>query len=50
MQENSPIIIDNGSFTIKAGFLGQDVPQALIPNMIGYPKHSIDMRENYYVG
>ena len=37
---NAPIVIDNGSGTIRAGFAGQDVPNAYFPSYVGRPKHS----------
>ena len=40
MQDDSPVIIDNGSFTIKTGLVSEDMPHAVFPNLIGYPKYS----------
>ncbi|WFC96127.1 centractin- actin- protein of the dynactin complex [Malassezia brasiliensis] len=36
---NQPVVIDNGSGTIKAGFAGQDTPKCFFPNFVGRPKH-----------
>ncbi|KAK4934047.1 Centractin [Elasticomyces elasticus] len=36
---NVPIIIDNGSGTIRAGFAGADHPQTFFPSYVGRPKH-----------
>jgi len=36
---NQPIVIDNGSGTIKAGFAGQDHPKCFFPSYVGRPKH-----------
>lgn len=36
---NAPIVIDNGSGTIRAGFAGEDVPKIYIPSYVGRPKH-----------
>lgn len=45
---NQPIVIDNGSGIVKAGFAGQDYPSgtkknlinpAYFPSIIGRPKH-----------
>ena len=36
---NQPIVIDNGSGMIKAGFAGNPVPKANFANFIGRPKH-----------
>lgn len=35
-----PVIIDNGSFAIKAGFSGNDRPCALLRNVVGRPRHA----------
>ncbi|KCV69980.1 hypothetical protein H696_03445 [Fonticula alba] len=37
--DNQFIVIDNGSFTIKAGFAGEDRPQALLRTCIGHTKY-----------
>ncbi|PKI83928.1 centractin- actin- protein of the dynactin complex [Malassezia vespertilionis] len=36
---NQPVVLDNGSGTIKAGFAGQDTPKSFFPNFVGRPKH-----------
>ena len=36
---NQPIVIDNGSGIIKAGFAGEDQPKFRFCNYIGLPKH-----------
>lgn len=36
---NQPVVIDNGSGIIKAGFAGDVVPKYHFPNFIGRPKH-----------
>ncbi|CAL1526472.1 unnamed protein product [Lymnaea stagnalis] len=36
---NQPVVIDNGSGVIKAGFAGDQVPKYIFPNYIGRPKH-----------
>nr|CAB3219905.1 alpha-centractin-like [Phallusia mammillata] len=36
---NQPVVIDNGSGMIKAGFAGDQVPKCYFPNYIGRPKH-----------
>jgi centractin len=36
---NAPIVLDNGSGTIRAGFAGQDVPKCYFPSYVGRPKH-----------
>lgn len=34
-QLNQPIVIDNGTGTIKAGFAGSDHPEAYFPSYVG---------------
>ncbi|KAJ3009283.1 Actin-2 [Thoreauomyces humboldtii] len=36
---NQPVVIDNGSGVIKAGFAGDDQPKAYFPSFVGRPKH-----------
>lgn len=36
---NAPIVLDNGSGTIRAGFAGEDVPKCHFPSFVGRPKH-----------
>ena len=36
---HAPIVIDNGSGMMKAGFGGQDAPQVLFPSVVGFPRH-----------
>ena len=36
---NTPIVIDNGSGSIKAGIAGRERPTAVIPACVGIPKH-----------
>ncbi|CAK1587902.1 unnamed protein product [Parnassius mnemosyne] len=36
---NQPVVIDNGSGVIKAGFAGDQIPKCRFPNYIGRPKH-----------
>ena len=36
---NQPVVIDNGSGVIKAGFAGDQVPKCIFNNMVGRPKH-----------
>lgn len=52
----NPIIIDNGSGSIKAGFSGTDKPSLHFPSFVGRPKHDKVMvsggalDENFFVG
>ncbi|CAK1357539.1 Actin-like protein [Cercospora beticola] len=36
---NTPIVIDNGSGTIRAGYAGEDKPRSYFPSFVGRPKH-----------
>ena len=36
---NAPIVLDNGSGTIRAGFAGEDLPKCTFPSFVGRPKH-----------
>lgn len=36
---NQPVVIDNGSGTIKAGFAGGQVPKSVFSNLVARPKH-----------
>ncbi|KAL8650567.1 MAG: hypothetical protein Q9210_003743 [Variospora velana] len=36
---NVPIVLDNGSGTIRAGFAGEDLPKCYFPSYVGRPKH-----------
>ena len=51
---NAAVVIDNGSGTIKAGFVGDDAPRAVFPPVIGRPKHQGVLagmgNKWYYVG
>lgn len=37
---NQPVVIDNGSGTIKAGFAGDERPKCLFNTFVGRPKHT----------
>jgi actin len=39
VEESEAIMIDLGSFNIKAGYAGEDAPKVVIPTIIGKPKH-----------
>eukprot|EP00591_Stephanopyxis_turris_P004422 CAMPEP_0195521668 /NCGR_PEP_ID=MMETSP0794_2-20130614/19142_1 /TAXON_ID=515487 /ORGANISM="Stephanopyxis turris, Strain CCMP 815" /LENGTH=395 /DNA_ID=CAMNT_0040651277 /DNA_START=94 /DNA_END=1277 /DNA_ORIENTATION=- len=36
---NQPVVIDNGTGSVKAGFAGDDRPKCTIRNYVGVPKH-----------
>lgn len=36
---NQPVVIDNGSGVIKAGFAGERAPKCVFGNFVGRPKH-----------
>jgi centractin len=37
---NVPLVLDNGSGTIRAGFAGSDLPSSTFPSYVGRPKHT----------
>ena len=43
MQGDSPVIIDNGTFSIKTGLVSEEVPTANVPNLIGYLKYPANL-------
>jgi len=47
-----PIVIDNGSGSVKGGFAGDDEPLIIIPTVIGRPKRYIKsrMKCDFFVG
>jgi len=51
---NQPIVIDNGSGVIKAGFAGDQVPKCVFPNFIGHAKHTrvmmSELPSNEFIG
>jgi actin-related protein len=52
--EDSPLVIDIGSYHIKAGFGGDHTPKLISPTLIGYPKHPGIMigmdQKDFYTG
>ncbi|KAI3409840.1 Alpha-centractin [Globodera pallida] len=36
---NQPVVIDNGSGVVKAGFAGEQAPKCVFGNFVGRPKH-----------
>lgn len=52
--DGTPIVCDNGSGMVKAGFAGEDTPRCVFPSIIGKPKHSGVMvgmlQKDYYIG
>ena len=51
---NQPVVIDNGTGILKAGFAGETTPKCVFPCFIGRPKHSKVMagalEGEYFVG
>ncbi|CAN6372945.1 unnamed protein product [Urochloa humidicola] len=39
-EDVQPIVIDNGSGKIKAGFAGDDTPKAVFDSIVGRPRRS----------
>jgi len=49
-----PVVVDNGSGTLKAGIAGDEAPRTIIPTVIGKPKNAnimvgMDQKE-YFIG
>jgi len=53
-EENSSLVIDNGSGMVKAGFAGDDAPRAVFPSIVGKPRHQGTMvgmaQKDAYIG
>ncbi|TVU04269.1 hypothetical protein EJB05_50154, partial [Eragrostis curvula] len=45
-----PIVIDNGSHMVKAGFAGQKSPKAVFWSIVGHPRSSFKLQKEAYVG
>ena len=49
-----PVVLDNGSGMVKAGFAGDDAPRAVFPSIVGRPRHAKGMagagQKDAYVG
>jgi len=37
---NQPVVLDNGSGVLKAGFAGENEPKCVFPSIVGRPKHT----------
>jgi len=53
-EEAQPLVVDNGSGMVKAGFAGDDAPRAVFPSIVGRPRHQGVMvgmaQKDCYVG
>nr|QWE91168.1 beta-actin [Placidida sp.] len=38
-EDVQPLVVDNGSGMVKAGFAGDDAPRSVFPSIIGRPRH-----------
>lgn len=51
---NTPIVIDNGSGSIRAGYAGEDAPKCQFPSFVGRPKHprvlASALEGEYFIG
>jgi actin-related protein len=55
MDDLKPIVIDNGSYMIRAGFAGDEIPTAVFPTIIGRLRHrgvsaALGLKDCHYVG
>jgi actin beta/gamma 1 len=52
--DNTAVVVDNGSGMVKAGFAGDDAPRAVFPSIVGRPRHQGVMvgmgQKDAYVG
>ena len=52
--ESSAVVIDNGSYMIRAGFAGDDEPRAVFRSIVSKPRHQRSMsgplNKDVYVG
>ncbi|KAL9321434.1 hypothetical protein ACSQ67_013273 [Phaseolus vulgaris] len=39
-EDIQPLVVDNGTGMVKAGFAGDDAPRAVFPSIIGRPRHT----------
>ena len=51
-EEVAALVVDNGSGMCKAGFAGDDAPQAVFPSIVGRPKMpgimvGMDQKDSY---
>lgn len=54
MESSEAVMLDIGSYNIKAGYAGEDAPKVIIPTILGRPKFpgvlvGMDQKD-YYVG
>jgi len=53
-EEQTGLVVDNGSGMVKAGFAGDDAPRAVFPSIVGRPRHKGVMvgmgQKDSYVG
>jgi len=53
-EEQSCLVVDNGSGMVKAGFSGDDAPRSVFPSIVGRAKHTQSMvgmaSKDYFVG
>ncbi|KAF4353066.1 hypothetical protein F8388_016911 [Cannabis sativa] len=53
-EEIQPLVCDNGTGMVKAGFAGDDAPRAVFPSIVGRPRHAGVMvgmgQKDAYVG
>lgn len=54
IEDTTPIVCDNGSGMVKAGFSGEDAPRCAFPSIVGFPRHQLAMvgmgHKDKYVG
>jgi len=49
-EETTAVVIDNGSYTIQAGFASEDAPRSVFPSLVGHLENPVPGVKNFYVG
>ena len=44
-EEKTPVVIDNGSGWLKAGFGGEEQPKSVFPTLVGFPEDAVSLGE-----
>lgn len=44
-EEKTPIVVDNGSGLMKAGFSGEETPRWTFPSLVGFPAKMAALEE-----
>ncbi|XWS48694.1 hypothetical protein CRYUN_Cryun13aG0098300 [Craigia yunnanensis] len=39
-EDIQPLVVENGTGMVKAGFAGDDAPRVVFPSIVGWPRHT----------